>query len=617
MNRLGNISRQVILALLCVVIMGFISTVEAGEVSVRAVVVERGEIFVGESFHFEIRIDGSDTPAEPDLSGLTGFAVQSLGGGANNSQSITIINGQMTEHVKRGYVFSYALTPQRAGELTIPSLQVVVDGKRLATRPTTIRVSKPTETEDFKLRMSLSKTSCYVGEPVVLTVTFYFGKNINNVQFVLPILSDPRFSFEDPDENVNNGSQWHRVPVSGLEALAEQGSGRLEGRSFSTLVFRKVLVPNANGEIDIPQATAACQVLVGYERSRSLFSIGREGQYKRFVAPSNELTLSVRELPIAGKPPNFSGHTGEYRLTASATPTDVNVGDPITLTIRLSGPPYLKNETLPPLRQQASLARDFKIPEEQAPGKVEGSSKIFTQTVRATNDKVKEIPPIELSYFDSKHGEYRVARTEPIPLTVHSTRIITADHAEGREPIAPAKRKLRAWTEGIAHNYEDHLSVLENQDYSLMTLVRTPHWLLATSIPFLAFVCLFVGTMVVRRSQADPARRKAKRAYAELVRELKSLNKAGEGRLHHGFVLDAFRRYLGSKMGVSAGSLTGSDVAGALRDRAVEAETIGAIDSFFESCEAVHYSGGAGEEDPESLGVRALDLAKKLERELR
>ncbi len=57
--------------------------------------------------------------------------------------------------------------------------------------------------------------------------------------------------------------------------------------------------------------------------------------------------------------------------------------------------------------------------------------KEFSQTFRALSANVTQIPPIELNYFNPRSRTYEVARTDPIPLTVHGTRVVTARDAEG------------------------------------------------------------------------------------------------------------------------------------------------------------------------------------------
>lgn len=586
-------------------------------VSVRAAV-EKQDVFVGEAFVFQIQVDGSDKPGKADLSPLTDFAVEALGGRANNSESVTIVNGQVSRMVQRGYVFQYRLTPKRTGTLAIPAVEVTAEGQTLRTRPIPIRARAPVETTDLKLRLELSKAACYVGEPVILTVTFYFAKDLRSLRFVLPILESPDFASDDPGPAPAAATQPLRVPLNADAVVVRKGQGTLDGKQYTTLSFRKALIAKQAGTFALPKATAVCEALVGRRRPRSIFDDGffggGSGVYRTFVVPAASPTLEVKPLPEAGRPAHFAGHVGEFRIEAAAAPTEVNVGDPITLTLRISGPPFLKNVELPPLQEQPALARDFKIPTERAEGKVADGAKVFTQTIRATHDGVKGIPAIELPHFDTKSATYRVARTEPIPLTVHVTKVVTARDAEGRE-LAPVKSELEALGKGIAHNYED-LSVLESQDYGLDTAVRDPRWLAATGLPFLAYVVFLVGTTAVRRRRADPAAIAARRALRELTRALKPLRGGTAGADASGEVLEALRAYLGRKLRVPGAALTYRDVEGALGERGVAAETLDALRALFEQCEAGRYAGGTAGGDA-SLPERAMALAKELERSLR
>ena len=81
---------------------------------------------------------------------------------------------------------------------------------------------------------------------------------------------------------------------------------------------------------------------------------------------SQPLKLTVLPLPEQGKPEGFYGLVGRYTIEASATPTQVSVGDPITLIIKIGGSRYLKPVQWPELEKVAELARNFKIPSQKA-----------------------------------------------------------------------------------------------------------------------------------------------------------------------------------------------------------------------------------------------------------
>jgi len=617
-----RMTRTIFSAALCL-FLGISWSVAAEEIAVQARV-EKAEVYLGESFIFQIQVDGTESPDEPDISVIKDFKVEPLGGRTNSSQSIIIINGRMQKNVKRAYVFSYRLSAKREGQLIIPSIKVTAAGLSLFTNPIRISAKKPAETKDFKLRLTLSKKTCYVGEPVTLTVVWYLSKDVRGVEFNLPVLDNQNFELDNPEFEIDRSEKYISLPVGSEEVIARQGSGTFEGRTYTTISFQKVLIPKKAGNFNVGKATAAFQALASGRRRSLLdeafsdeFLLLKRDTYKKFVIPSNDPVLTVLDVPLEGRPANYAGHIGQYHIEARAAPTEVNVGDPITLTITLSGQEFLKNVKLPALKDQPALARDFKIPDEMAPGKVLGKSKVFTQTVRATHAGVKEIPPIELPYFDTKSGTYKVARTKPIPLIVHKTRVVTAQDAEGAK-LFPLKTELEALSEGIAHNYED-LGVLVNQEYSPGQAMKSPFWIALAGVPLLAYLVLFVSVTIVRRNKLDPGAREARKAYSELVRRLKVIRKgSGETSDVCGPVLEALRVYLRKKLRLGAGAITFKDIEGRLKGRAVADETLQELNRLFQTCEAGHYAGRAEDGGrPVSIPQSALELAHKLERSLK
>jgi len=607
-------------------------TTDAQQFSVQAAV-ESSEVFQNEQFLFQIQVSGTDEPDKPDLAGLTDFAVEELGGRANNSSSVSIVNGRATRRVSRGYIFSYRLTPKRTGALIIPAIQVSVKGMRARTRAIPVTVRKPAETADFKLRVRLSKPECYVGEPVTLTVTWYIGKQPEGIEFNLPILKHPGLKIPEPDLS-GVGPRTQVWELDGVRVVPNQGRGELGGKTYTTITFSLIVIPKQAGRLNVPPSTVACKVLTGYknpQRRRQpggfggffddpFFGRGRQAVYRRIVVPSNPLILTVRELPAAGRPQNFAGHVGEYRIEVSATPTEVNVGDPITLAIKLAGPDYLEDVAPPPFHQQPEFVRNFKVPKEMAPGKVEGRAKLFTQTIRATHADVKEIPPVELPYFDTRRRQYGVAASQPIPLAVKATKVLTAQDAEGSGPVAAEGRKLAAWSRGIAHNYED-FDLIEDQRYGPETWLCSPAWISLLLGPPLAHLILLAAAATARKRSADPLAILSRKAYGEFRSRIKTAPRegqaAGDGQWCAA-VLDAVQTYLGAKLRSASGALTFADVEAPLAGKGVDPETLQALKELFAQCEAGRYAGGAGSgADPEAVIRRAASVVKKMERVLR
>jgi hypothetical protein len=588
--------------------------------------VERTDPFVGEPFVFQIQVSGSEHPEQPDLSHVKDFTVAFRGGQQNSRRSVTIINGRVTEDVQEGYFFSYELTPKREGRLVIPSITVISNGRSTRTDPVVINARKPVETEDFKLRMSLSKDHCYVGEPVILTVTWFIGKDVRDYRFTLPLLNDDTFHFADPEVDRQSGNKVYRIPVGDGEAIGVQGRGREGGKQYATITFQKVLIPVSSGNVTIEPATVACSALTGYERQRSLFDddffgsdffgTSRRGIYKTVVVPSNALSLRISDLPLKGQPASFAGHVGEYRIETHATPTEVNVGDPITLTVSLSGPDYLEHVDLPPLGEQLKLARDFKVPKERATAEILGKSKVFTQTIRALRPDVKEVPSIELPYFDTATGTYRVARSEPIHLTVHRTRIVTALDAEGVDAVESPGSEIETWSKGIAFNYED-METLVNQRLTPLSCFRSPLWVCLLVGPPLCYILLLTGVALVRRRNADPMKAQARKAFGRFSRSLKEAQDSPTSSAACDMVQDALRHYLGDKLRMPRGALTFNDVKEALKAKGLDQGTLDRLKALFERCEAGRYAGIGGSSDASSVAEQGILLAKDLEKKLK
>ena len=601
---------NIIAFLLAVLFTCFLAAgVSAETVSVQALV-DKQEVSVGESFMLQIKIDGDDSPAAPDLSGLQDFTVQPKGGGQNNRESITIINGKINRVSEHGYVYNYNLVPQRDGLLTIPAIEIVVAGKILLTQPIAIKVNKPALTDDFKLRISASRQEIYVGQPVILTVTWFVNRNVEEFQINLPWVGDSRFKLSDLEEDRNyQGQDAIPIHLPDGRVIARKGSKGLDGLKYITVTFRKVLIPQQAGDISLEQTSVISKVLTGYKQQRSRqpfdnFFNRRREVYKQFVTPANSLTIKVLELPGDNRPADFTGLVGQYSLATAANPTGVNVGDPIALNIMVTGPQYLDNVTLPFLNKQPDLINGFKVPEEMSPGVVQGRVKTFTQTIRAKNANLQEIPAISLSYFNPDTKQYEIARSEPIPIQVESTRIVTALDAEGTDP-GVVKQDLESLDRGIAHNYVGD-EVLVNQEYNIEAWIGSWLGLMLLILPPTAFMLILVPVSVRRKRRQDSGIMLAKKAWHEFSRQARNLKKrvgaGGNAGLAAGPLNESIRLYLGSRLLLPPGAIIYDEIKEHLHRKGLDQVLLAELKEILDWCEAHQYAGVAeSESGPEEL----------------
>lgn len=581
--------RTSLLRLAAVLVAGLGAGVAAAQEPLTArAAVGANSVFVGEPIRFQIQVSGSESPERPDLSEIKDFAVQFTNGGQNSRTSMTVINGKVSQNVQLGYIFNYELRATREGRLTIPAITVKAGGQTARTQPLAVVAQRPSETENFKLRLSFSKERAFVGEQLVMEVIFYFRANVSEPRLTIPLLENDAFEVYD------------------LESDDDQQLVVLDGKQFNTMRVRKVIVPKRTGRFPGEPATLSFKGQDGTEIGEDFFGRRvRQARYKSFVIPSNPAELTVDPLPAEGRPANFGGHVGEYTLSVRASPTEVNVGDPITLNISVTGPPLLEPVELPALAGQETLTRDFKVPAEIEDGTVDGNFKVFTQTVRALREDVTAVPPIELAYFDTGTRSYKVARSAPVPITVRPTRILTAGDVEGAAPLGTAKREVESWTQGIAHNYTG-AGLLATQALGFSGL-RSPGRLALLAGPPLAYVLLLVAVSAVRRRNADPDAARARRARGAFSHAIGSAGTAEE-------ILAVFRSFLGDKLSMTSGALTFSDVRESLVRAGVSDDDLGAIKRLFTAGEASRFAGGSGAGEPDELRTEAERLARELDK---
>lgn len=603
-----------------VVLLVFWAGIARAEVTVQAAV-DQDEVYVGQTFTLQVQVEGNESPGEPDLSPLTDFTVEARGGQQNSSESVSIINGRMSRVSHRGYVFNYGLTPKKEGRLVIPPLTVTVDNQSYHTQPVRIMVKQPEESDDFTLRLSLSKDRVYVGEPITLTVTWYIGKDVNGFTFNLPIFSDPRFALSTDDtaaQNIAQGNNAVRIPLPGGEIIAEKGHGVLNGENYLTVTFSQMLTAKEIGRLTLPQATVSCQALSGYRQggSRDPFSgmfpgdiFGRSRQvYRTVVVPSDQPVLEVLPLPEEGRPADFTGLVGEYSLAVTASPTKVKVGDPITMSLQIAGP-SVAGVSLPPLAEGLGV-NDFKIPDEMAPGEGSAVLKTFTQTIRARHTGVRQIPSLHLGYFNPATGRYETASSQPIALEVSEARLVTAEDAEGVRSAGAEKKELETVKGGISYNYEG-LDVLSMQTPVGLAGING-WWYVLLGVPPGVFLMVLIFVTVVRYSRKDPQGRAARLAYSRLRSVLSAI---GEDEPEAGYQAlgGALREYLGAKFRRNPAALTYVDVESHISLAGGDSELLGRLRQVMEQCEAFQYAGAVSRYDVTRLREMAVQVADDLE----
>jgi hypothetical protein len=546
------------------------------------------EVYVGESFLVELVIEGAKSYSQPTFPAIPNCAVQPAG----QSSSTTFVNGRMSQSV----TLTYTLTPRRAGELVIPPITFEVNGRRVTTNGVSVQVRPATErstvaTGDSGETLLLAEIKCretslVVGQQARFTLTFWIKAPTGlptrlDANDLYGLMHNRRSGFGPFPEPQNAES----VP----QTLAD--GSKASYYEFRTSVDVRL---EREGPVEFDGLTIAME----YPRrlSRDVFGRLRLAEADTLAIRPTVVAPDVAALPVAGRPAGFSGAVGNFKLNVRPDATIVRVGDPISLTIEVRGNGPLDALAAPILAAQPKLTADFRVPSETLTGRTVGERRIFTQTIRAKRADVTEVPPIEFPYFDPKLGEYAVARSNAVPLTVRASEVATADELLDLSTDAPPAERVESL---------QGLRGLKTSETELLTVfapvtMRQVVWVVGA--PPVAFMCFWGCSAWVARG-GDSARRRRQRALPAAARRIRQASGSPAGGAETGAALAS---YLADRLDQPPGRFTGRAAIDLLVERRVSDETLRCCRELIDRYETAAYGGATGDDGLAELAERCL-----------
>lgn len=557
----------------------------AGQVRVAAQVDTSTEIYPNESFVYSVIVTGGAKPDRIDTSSIAQFQPRQAG----TSVKSQFINGRMSSF----HVTQFSLKALRPGPVHLGPVKVTVGGKQYTTNPVEFTVAKPGTTDKLKIDVQLSEDQCYVGQPVVMTVTWTILTQAQEGSFDVPVFRSQAFIFEDLARDLQ-GNRSERHVLHNIPVTIRPQSKRIRGVDTTIIAFSKVLIPQQAGLLTLDPVTVSARIVVDRVRTNDFFN-RYVNRYKRFSVSSEPRELQVIPLPPDGQPTGYYGLVGRYAITALATPTDVSVGDPITLTIRIGGNEFLKPIKWPQLDLIQALKANFKFPSEKASPLVDKGFKVFTQTIRASHADVTEIPAIPLPYFDPDQGRYVVAQSDPIKLAVAPTKILT-NVDMGGQSVTPVNREVQAIKEGLAANYYNKKEVLRDLGFSPLLALTAPLYLPLWSLPLAGLLGSLIWKGIRHTSPEKQAQRRRQRSAAAAIAKLRTVLSGPQDQQCQAFG-SILKQYLGDRFDRSAGSLTAAECLGLVETHTGDARLARQMRDLVDACEAAHYSAAQTEID--------------------
>ncbi|MBO7318105.1 MAG: protein BatD, partial [Bacteroidales bacterium] len=366
----------------------------------------RNKVVQGRQFQLEYVVSGTDkgNVQLPQFKGCT-----ELYRGNSRGTSVSIINGNVSRTVSNSIIVT--LRADEEGTHEIEPATLTLDGKTYKTKPLTLTVLKDdapaaegggdqrsrsqsavvssgNSTETFT-RLHLSRTSVYEQEAILATLKVYtLAPQLNFTKITLPTFE----GFAAQELDVPQSNQWD------IE--------RYNDRNYKTAILRRILLfPQQSGEIKINGGSSEIDV---YE----VQGVNFFGQpyydvvSKNLVTPS--VSVNVKPLP-EGKPANFTGGVGDFKLTGELSTHELKANEALTLTLTISGKGNLQLMQNP----NVEFPSEFEAYDPQVnldlhsgTGGVSGKRTI-EYTIIPRYAGTFTIPSIEISYFDTQSKSYK------------------------------------------------------------------------------------------------------------------------------------------------------------------------------------------------------------------
>jgi hypothetical protein len=575
----------------------------AGAAEVSANVSER-EVFVGVPFALQISIENAEDYETPKLADMPGLEV--LGDPTENRSSFTqIINGRMSQRTT--VTLGYQLAATEAGSHTIGPITVVADGERFEIAPIRI-VATTSQTGDLLfLEVAGERDRYFLGETMVLTLEIWL-KPYRDLR------TKVRLDQESMAQCIGRGTNLG--PFEDHEQLRTRTELRTDAegieREYYVYRLRSRVTPQQPGTLAFDDVRVVVQYPVALERRRTFFdSRWVVSRTRPLVASVERTAIEIMPLPEEGKPPSFTGAVGRFDFEVTAKPTEVAVGDPVTLSMtvtdRTDGTARLEALGPPALDRVPALTERFRVPSDPLAGVVTGRSKTFTQTIRAKDEHVDRIPAIPFAYFDPTTERYAVARSSPIALKVEPASIVTAsDVIGGKAARSAGTTELTEVAGGILANYSGP-ELLASHGAFALTWAHAA----AVMVPPLAFVGVALGRRRALRLRDDRGYARRRSARRRALRRLREARQEAPARQAEAAAL-TLREYVADRCNLPAGGLTGAEAVQRLRTAGVPSDLTEDVDGLLSASEQSRYAGTAGGSD--DFAERATRCVERLER---
>ncbi len=413
-----------------VLFVTLLGVVEAqARVSVNAMV-DRNEISISETLTLTVSVAAEEGTQIQDPRVPLKSEFDLIQTGSESQLQSLFLDQRFT--VLRNQQFHFQLRPKRIGKFSLGPIEVLVDSKVYKTPSLEVSVvagqnrrgveprkeesgdaseddlfadllkrapipfqlqPDGVENEPFFISLEMEKREVYVAEEMVVSWYLYTQGNLHEFDALkYPELKD----FWKEDIEMPTQFTFQQAIVNG--ALHRKA-----------LIAKYALFPMREGRLEVDAFKAKCKVSFG--------NFGLFGDLRNVIRSSRPVEVTVRPLPLEGKPEFFSGGVGDFTLKTALEAEEVQVDQPFLLTVTIQGRGNAKLIDLPKIEWPDGIEL-YEMKDESKYSKDFSSYRKFQIYLIPKRGGNMDLPVIRLAYFDPQRERYFVKESQPLRVTV-------------------------------------------------------------------------------------------------------------------------------------------------------------------------------------------------------
>lgn len=556
--------------------------------------VSRDNLNIKERFTYKLEVRGERQLSLPDVE-VPDFDDFYIIGGPSQSTNFSYYNGEISSSA----TYAWVLEAKNKGKFNIQPAVLKYRGRTYKSNAITIMVSASSsgfnsatakklnqrgeKKESTYLIASLDKDKIYKGEQVTVTYRIYTRVRLVN------------FNTPSPPEAI--GFWVEEIPQPAKPLVEEEV---IDGIRYSTAVVgRFALFPTRSGELELAPLPLDFKERVKRRRSNRIFDDIFDNPFGRFATRrvvSNSLKINVLPLPEEGKPENFSGAVGDFKISAEIIESEAEVNDAITLRVNILGVGNIKSTRTPEIdfpdgveifepeiTQKSSAKR----------GRIYGE-KNFEYVLVLRKAGRLDFNRIELTYFNPKTGKYERSRSKPISIDVEEGNrlIVAVNPGLTREEVAIINSDIRF--------IKRDTPVFTRRDEKLINTGWLVFWGVS---PMFALAGAFLFRRHRDQMSTNIAYQRRRRVSGESKKRLKKAKGAlaeGDVKAFHDEVSKVLLGAAADKLNLPFANINVSEVEDVLKKRGANETAIAEFNTLIALCRQAVYS-------PENIELHNMD----------